>query len=224
LSEEFQAYVNTPSLQKLITSFRGNDRFSLRNGRLLRAAVAKQHTISQLSLSVGKHISKFKRQLSEAEFEVEIFKAILKQKLKAHKKELWMLSGTGLQESNNDFTLLYDFHFGSQKRDLARLDRIFGPLFLTPAEKAEYDAQNVSDDEKTKWLCQKAEPKLQPLWYFMVSMCRLLQESDYSLNPTEAYWMGLVDEVPGSGLPSEREFIENSKISTAADDPATSPT
>jgi hypothetical protein len=39
-------------------------------------------------------------------------------------------------------------------------------------------------------------------------LCRLLQTKDYQLTPEEAYWLGVVDEVTGSGLQSDREMIE----------------
>jgi len=44
--------------------------------------------------------------------------------------------------------------------------------------------------------------------YIMVSLCRILQSADYWFAPEEAYWLGLVDEVPGSDLPSQRQFVE----------------
>jgi len=37
-------------------------------------------------------------------------------------------------------------------------------------------------------------------------LCRLLQTKDYQLTPEEAYWLGVVDEVTGSGLESDREM------------------
>ena len=39
-------------------------------------------------------------------------------------------------------------------------------------------------------------------------LCRLLQTKDYQLTPEEAYWLGVVDEVTGSDLQSDREMIE----------------
>jgi hypothetical protein len=35
-----------------------------------------------------------------------------------------------------------------------------------------------------------------------------LRTKDYQLTPEEAYWLGVVDEVTGSGLQSDREMIE----------------
>jgi len=43
---------------------------------------------------------------------------------------------------------------------------------------------------------------------FTVCLCRLLQASDYALMSEEAYWLGLVDEVPGAALPNVREMLE----------------
>jgi len=102
-----------------------------------------------------------------------------------------------------------DFHFGSQKRSVKRLVRLYGPLLLGDSEKAEYDNLTVNGPDKQEWLGEKIGHKIQPLWYFMVSLCRRLQSADYDLSPEEAYWLGLVDEVPGSDLPNLRIFIEN---------------
>ncbi|HZD39481.1 MAG TPA: hypothetical protein VE131_02090, partial [Terriglobales bacterium] len=58
------------------------------------------------------------------------------------------------------------------------------------------------------YLESHAADKLEVLWYFVVSLCRLLQTKDYQLTPEEAYWLGVVDEVTGSSLQSDREMIE----------------
>lgn len=59
------------------------------------------------------------------------------------------------------------------------------------------------------WLKGRVETRLHPLWYFVVSFSLLLQTADYALQPDEAYWLGLIDEVRGSGLPNIREMVEN---------------
>jgi hypothetical protein len=179
--------------------------------RLLHEAEGRQQRITALTLSVGRHLSKFKRSedFSNARFEAEMLKAILGFKLKGHKKDTWTLSDTGLEEVTDDFKLLVDFHFGSQKRSVKRLVRLYGPLLLGDSEKADYDNLAVNGPDKEEWLREKIEHKIQPLWYFMVSLCRRLQSADYDLSPEEAYWLGLVDEVPGSDLPNLRVFVEN---------------
>jgi hypothetical protein len=77
---------------------------------------------------------------------------------------------------------------------------------LTQAQSAEFKSK--IEDEQKAYLESHAADKLDVLWYFVVSLCRLLQTKDYQLTPEEAYWLGVVDEVTGSGLQSDREMIE----------------
>jgi hypothetical protein len=81
-----------------------------------------------------------------------------------------------------------------------------GSLFLTHAQSVEFKSK--SEEEHKVYLESHAADKLEVLWYFVVSLCRLLQTKDYQLTPEEAYWLGVVDEVTGSGLQSDREMIE----------------
>ena len=158
LKGAFAQFVNSknPIIEAApITDLIGELRKNLRreNWRLLREALRRQRTIRDLSLSVGKHLNRFKdsSKMTASKFESEMLRAIVNYKVKIHKK----------------------------------------------------------DDEKAQWLTERSEQKLQPLWYFMVSLCRLLQSDDFDLNPKEAYWLGLIDEVPGSDLPNLRVMFEN---------------
>jgi ATP-dependent protease ClpP protease subunit len=216
LKDEFEEFINltkptsgTRAIASLIEAVRR--KLTRDNWRLVREALRRQRTIRDLTLSVGRHLDRFKdpSKLSPSKFESEILKAIINYKVKMHKNERWLLSGIGLKEVNEDFDLLHDFHYGSQRRDLDRLLHVYDTLFLGRAEKIEYDALVANDDEKLKWLEERSIPKLQPLWYFMVSLCRLLQSDDFDLDPKEAYWLGLVDEIPGSNLPNLRVMVEN---------------
>jgi hypothetical protein len=100
---------------------------------------------------------------------------------------LWSLSRQGLAEISNDFKLLHDFHFGSQKRDLERFVRALGKLFLQDSERQEYEQLPADEAKQLDWLKGRVETRLHPLWYFVVSFSRLLQTADYALQP-EAYW------------------------------------
>jgi hypothetical protein len=209
--EEFQRYREKPVLVDVIAAL--TKKLSFSNRSLLVDAIEKQKIVSALSVSVGKHLKRRKKaaELPIAEFEIEMVKGIMAYRAKTHKKDPWLLSLMGMEEITVDFNLLHDFHFGSQAQDLQKLDRTYGQLFLTDAEKEEYKNLKVTDEEKSKWLCEKAEPKLQPIWYLVVSLCRLLQEDDYDLTAQEGYWLGIVDEVPGSGLANIREMAEAEK-------------
>jgi hypothetical protein len=210
LKNEFVEYVEGRPLRVLTRALQ--DKLSPANARLVQEAMKKQGTIGNLGISVWAHIRKFKgggKNLSAAQFESEMLRAIVKYKVKLHKEERWLLSETGLQEVTEDFNLLYDFHFGSQKSDMEKWNMMFGELFLSDAQKIEYAALTGTVDEKLKWVVEKSALKLQPLWYLMMSICRLLQGADYMLPATEAYWLGLIDELPGSGLPSLRTSAES---------------
>ena len=46
-------------------------------------------------------------------------------------------------------------------------------------------------------------------WLLFVFFCRQLQTGDFPMTATEAYWLGLIDEVIGIDLPSPRVLVEN---------------
>jgi hypothetical protein len=188
-----------------------NRNLSRENWRLVREALRRQRIIRDLNLSVGKHLGRFKdsSKMTPSKFESEMLKAVVNYKVKIHKKDKWLLSGVGLREVCEDFDLLHDFHFGSQRRDLNRLVSVFNIMFLSKEQQKEYEQLVATKDEKRKWLEERSESKLEPLWYFMVSLCRLLQSDDFDLDPKEAYWLGLIDEIPGSNLPNLRVMFEN---------------
>lgn len=215
LASEFQQYTNStvqssgsPDIKPLILAIGrklGSDKAAL-----LQTAMLRQAAINALTQSVREHLLKFQtEQLQGNRFEIEIWNAILSYKAELHAKEAWQLSNQGLAEVSNDFTLLHDFHFGRQTQALDRLVNIYGKIFLAASELRTCDAIPAAEEEKRfEFLRDHAQPRIQPLWYFMVSLCRLLQNADYTFEPDEAYWLGLVDEVPGSALPNQRLFVE----------------
>jgi hypothetical protein len=209
LKIEFQEFLQNPDIAKLTAAL--EKRLQPLNARLVREATRRQGIIGDLTASLSKHLRRFKSpdKLSVVEFEAAIFKAILAHKIKMHRKEAWLLSVGGLQEVTNDFNLLHDFHFGTQRQELENFSKVYGELFLTGQQAEEYSKLQVSDEEKATWLKQRTASKLESLWYFTVSLCRLLQSADYTLSAYDAYWLGIVDEVPGSALLNIREMFES---------------
>jgi hypothetical protein len=219
--DELQQYISQPgrritlSIGQLVGSLAS--KISTANNGLVRQAAQKQELIEDLTRSVAKHLGRRDiEKMSYAVFEAELLKGIINHKTKAHKAEQWSLSSQGLTEVSNDFKLLHDFHFGSQKRDLERFSKTLGKLFLQESERLEYEQLTVDETGQAAWLKQRVEKRLHPLWYFVVSFSRLLQTADYTLQPDEAYWLGLIDEVRGSGLPNIREMVEGLPDSTDA--------
>lgn len=62
----------------------------------------------------------------------------------------------------------------------------------------------ASEEERQKWMWEKTASKVKMFWYFVVCVWRNLQEEENPLTPSEAYWLGAVDEVLGTSLSALR--------------------
>lgn len=210
--EEFREYVSQSTHRVLLPigglTSKLKEKLEFPNARLVAEAQRRQEAIEDLTISVTRHVNRFKKQPPYPRFEAEVLKGIIEYKIKVHRNDPWLLSVQGLSELTNDFKLLLDFHYGQQRKDLNYFLGILGELFLRDNEREEYEKVRPDEDARLAWMKEHVEVRLQPLWYFLVSLCRLLQTADYSFGPEEAYWLGLVDEVSGSGLPNVREMIE----------------
>ncbi len=154
-----------------------------------------------------------------AQMEVEVLKLILDYELKRKRDYPWGLSGGGLLEVERDFNQFIDYFLGEYRGHLESLIPELGDLFLADNEFAEWKGlKKRSAEEKVAWLKAKVESKMHPLWYFVVSLFRLLQQGEFALTPRDAYWLGIVDEVIGAAdLPCPRLLLE-SQLSTPPKD------
>jgi len=76
------------------------------------------------------------------------------------------------------------------------LQKVESPDPLTPEERASQAVERIS----TRCFL---------MWFLFVFFCRQLQTGDFPMTATEAYWLGLIDEVIGLDLPSPRVLVEN---------------
>ena len=105
----------------------------------------------------------------------------------------------------DDYLQLRDFFFGAYQRNLQAIVATSGATFLTPDEELEMLAEEHNGKKaRFEYLLRTVSPRLEPLWFFVVSLCRALQEGEYPMSPEDAYWAGLVDEVVGKRLPCLR--------------------
>jgi ATP-dependent protease ClpP protease subunit len=200
--EKFRS--NPEGLEELVVALTA--KFSPANAALLTEALAKQKSLQEVKAAADNYLKRRKNveQLPTKQLEPELVRAIVNYRSGMHKEDDWLLSRTGMQEVASDFNLIHDY--ASQTKDIDALLEVYGTLFLTPAQSAEFKSK--SKEEQKTYLESHAAEKLDVLWYFVVSLCRLLQTKDYQLTPEEAYWLGVVDEVTGSTLQSDREMIE----------------
>jgi hypothetical protein len=89
--------------------------------------------------------------------------------------------------------------------------QFFGEDFLTPAETKQFARLRDDPKKKQAFLMNHAARRLSPLWYFTVSVCRLLMQGENRLTPSDAYHLGLVDEVIGTDLIGFRSVIEDAE-------------
>ena len=113
----------------------------------------------------------------------------------------------GMRRLVDDFYLLNEYLSGNSNQKLEEWCKTIGRLFLTSEQQAEVDG--IEDEgERTKRLVDINKPILQPMLSFFIALCHALQEGENELTATDAYWLGLVDEVVGDDLWNLRLLYE----------------
>lgn len=85
----------------------------------------------------------------------------------------------------------------------------FGEDFLTEKDRQKFKKIHSADVKKGRqFLWEQACPTLEPLWYYTVSLCRILLQDENRLTAADAYWMGIIDEVIGTDLVGFRVVSE----------------
>jgi hypothetical protein len=147
--------------------------------------------------------------LPPSQAEAAILREVLAYEVEHAKSPSWSLSGGGMDQTTQDFTHLLDYLTGEHRGYVDRLLLEFGPLLVSNQQLSEFQIiETKPENEKTAWLEKNIRPTLEPLWYFTVCLCRLLQRGENSLPAEDAYWLGIVDEVVGSQLPNLRLLLE----------------
>jgi hypothetical protein len=142
--------------------------------------------------------------------EAQMLKAVIDFEMnKAGAPNKDVFSASELSSIRDNFYQLRGLYHDRYWINLLEIVRGRGRLFLQPEEEKEYEQiPQDNDDDKMKFLTSRIGPKLHPIWWFVVSLSRCLQTGEHTIGPVDAYWLGLVDEVIGSGLPSLREAVE----------------
>ncbi|MCX7722941.1 MAG: ATP-dependent Clp protease proteolytic subunit [Verrucomicrobiae bacterium] len=150
---------------------------------------------------------------SDLDIEADVLKHLIDFELLRAKQENWSFTGGGFERFAADFRRLTDFLFGKHLQELEDQIKSFGILFLRPEQIQEFEqrrADNVISAEN--WMKSLVRPAIEPLWYFVVALCRMLQQGENRLTAEDAYWLGLVDEVIGARLISLRLIVENPDV------------
>jgi len=185
-------------------------KLSSSNDKLPRKAFVLHQKAIQLVNYVLPKLPKDHSKLPPSQLEAAILREVLAFEVENAKSPDWSLSGGGMGQTTEDFRQLLDYLTGEHRGYIGRLLLEFGPLLVTDKQLPEFQSlESKSEEEKTAWLEANVKSVLEPLWYFTVCLCRLLQRGENSLTAEDAYWLGIVDEVVGSKLPSLRLLLEN---------------
>jgi len=136
-----------------------------------------------------------------AQAQARLLKAVLALRLRKNPEQDWAIDKTVTAELMMDYLFLRDLMSASYFSMLQRLTRRHGQNFLTESEQTDYERirrENPSTAED--YLGKTAGPGLAGLWYFTMALCRRLMIRENSVTATDAYWLGLVDEVMGTEL------------------------
>lgn len=152
------------------------------------------------------------------DIEADVFRFILDYELARNKGRHWTLTRGGLAKAVGDFVMFNDFNFGPHRQFLKKFVAKRWRLYVTDQEKQELEAR--FEKEGHEKLLEHMEMRMEPLWHFVYSLCKRLQQSENPLSATDAYWLGIVDEVLGTQLPNVRELVENAPEAKSAEIPS----
>jgi hypothetical protein len=142
-----------------------------------------------------------------ADKEAFLLKLLIDWELAGNPVQDWGFRSDGLNAIREDFVLLADYEDGQHMANVEQRSKHWGKFLLTAAQRQEHDS--LPEDQRDAFVLKHTKDRFRQLWHFLVSVCRALQQGENRLSAYEAYWLGLIDEVPGSSLSSMREVIEN---------------
>lgn len=144
-----------------------------------------------------------------AEFESIMLKGIIDFELKANRQATWNFRNGGLEQVSDDFFLLGEYLSNYESQHLKGLCSGYGDFFLTEDDHKEIEQLKAEEQEAKK--IEKIKPQIRPIWVFFVALCHALQEGeDWGLTASDAFWLGLIDEVLGDpDLPTLRLTVES---------------
>jgi hypothetical protein len=145
---------------------------------------------------------------SIAEMHAIVIKAIVDFEVISNANDpMWNFRAGGLSRVVDDFFLVNEYIGNTNHERLKEWCTSFGKWSLAPDQIAAVDA--IPDEnarlEKT---IELVRPILQPIWTFFVALCHALQEGENELTATDAFWLGLIDEVIGEDIMTVRDLNE----------------
>lgn len=192
-----------------IEALKGRLRESLIN--VLKKALERSTDNDALDVYAAEAMSKEDiASMPSLQFETLLLKTILDYEGQQHANTAgWSFRRNGLDVVQDKFYLLLDKYDDHHAQMVSILCDRWGQVFLSSDGTAE--TLDLTEEVRQARIKEVVTPQMRTLWFFFVSVCRLLQKDDYWMSAEEAYWLGLIDEVIGrTDLPCLRLFVEYS--------------
>lgn len=141
-----------------------------------------------------------------ADLEGRILQLLLSHHLQVNRSTSWSFSNGGLSHLIRDFTLVIEYFADHSPEHFQAAFERWAPYILPRSEANRLNGASASGLAELIEL--HVRPVLLPVWILLVALCRCLQEGENYLTATDAYWLGLIDEVWGTDLPCLRRVAE----------------
>jgi hypothetical protein len=217
MHREFDGYrtrINKPDLQDVGCYVAlVSERLSQGGLKVVKRGIERNQLYEALVGHVSRSIQRsklFQNPKRAADSECVIIKSIIDFEKSKNKGDDWTFADDGLKQATNDFLLIREYLNIYDGDHLKRLCDNWGSFFLSEADRVELESITEQDQRKER-MYEKVKPLLRPLWLFFVALCYSLQDEDHELTATDAFWLGLIDEVIGGSpdLFPFRLLVEN---------------
>lgn len=160
---------------------------------------------------VFKKMKPFGKKTTQTEMDFKVLRTLISYELPIYNQQGKELDESGITDLLADYLILRDFAGGEHTDIIQRSIYTWGSPFLTDGEFVRYRKYKEAHNEKAaqKLLKEKAARTAEPCFRFVVALCRNLLKGENRLTASDAYWLGIVDEVVGTKLSGARMYAEN---------------
>lgn len=167
--------------------------------------------------------SRIKGERKQARMQLRVLESVIASRVA--EDEDWDLRRKSFQDLEADFRQAVELAKGDIQNDFADLLLKYEDIFFSDKDLAkvrqmrtamtveQFDANNVARAQFDAAV-GRAYRKAEPLWQYVSTLCRLLNEGENEVEPGDAWHLGLIDEVIGTPLahrqraPKEEEGIK----------------
>jgi hypothetical protein len=139
--------------------------------------------------------------LTTADSAAQIWQATVAHQLKSAISADWTIDEPVAGELMLNYLFLRDLLATKHETRIADLIQTFGRSLLRNEERSEFSRRRKKSRSAAQgYLTETAGPRVRWFWCYTMALCRRLMAGQNPIPSADAYWMGLVDEVLGTGL------------------------